>query len=213
MQFCVERMRRSVDKLIDAGWNCEFSTVKLKYDAQAAEPKQTPDLTAPILVNKDGGAALTQASLSTGPQASEEPAAEPGPEFDDWFHRWDEAGRRLVFTLYNTTDGTKARSFSWSHRAFSRQATSPSNIVFIQNQKGKPILIVAWPGQTSQFITAIDPLRQDSPFCEIETEATTDDGWGFGMDAKALVLTGQQSSPAQPGQWVAVREECSLASR
>lgn len=212
-QFCIDRMRGSVNKLIDAGWNCEFSTEKLTYTAPPAEPKKTPDLTAPILVNKQTGGALTPAALSPGASVSAQEPVESGPEFDDWFHRWDEAGRRLVFTLYNTRDGTKARSFSWSHQAFTPKETSPSNIVFIQNQKGQPILIVAWPGDKSQFITAIDPLRQDSPFCEIETESKQDDGWGFGMDASALVLTGQQASRDQPGQWLPVRQECALASR
>lgn len=204
-QFCIDRMRGSVNKLIDAGWQCEFSTVSLTYappPPAQRDDKQTPGLARPVFVDKQAGRSA----------ASARGKAQPTPEYDDWFHRWDEAGRRLVFTLYNKTDGTKARSFSWSHRGFARRADSPSNTVFIQNQKGQPILIVAWPGKDTQFITAINPLRQDAPFCEIETDAQADNAWGFGMDATSLVLTGKRASRIAPGQWEPVRRECPLAS-
>jgi hypothetical protein len=204
LQFCVDRMRSSVTKLVDAGWTCQQSDNAV--GGQVA--KVTPDLKKPILIDKMAVASPSDSSIKTAVVV--EPEKET-LEYDDWFHRWDEASRRLVFTLSNTIDGSKVRSYAWRHQGLSKEAKQPSNVVFIQNQKARPLLIVVWPSDNSQFVTAIDPIRQDKPFCEIETQVLGDKGWGFGIENGAMVLTGQRSLPGQPGQLETVREQCPLS--
>jgi len=204
LQFCVDRMRASVTKLVDAGWQCQQRDVAIGDQVT----KVTPDLKKPVFIDK------VAVKTQTDPLVKSAAVATPKkdlPEYDDWFHRWDEAGRRLVFTLSNTLDGSKVRSYAWRHRGLSKKATQPTNVVFIQNQKARPLLIVVWPSENSQFVTAIDPIRQDKPFCEIETQVLGDEGWGFGIENGAMVLSGQRSLPGQPGQLETVREQCPLS--
>ncbi len=205
MQFCVDRMRASVNKLIDAGWQCDQRGGGLNDQVT----KITPDLKNPVLIDKVAVSPTKSPAVKT--RLITEPKKKT-PEYDDWFHRWDALSRRLVFTLSNTLDGSKVRSYAWRHRGLSRRVKQPSNIVLIQNQKTRPVLIVVWPSDASQFITAIDPIRQDKPFCEIESKVMGEDGWGFGIEKDVLVLTGWRAVPGQPGQTERVRQECPMTS-
>lgn len=204
MQFCVDRMRSSVNKLIDAGWQCDQREAGISDQVA----KVTPDLEKPIVIDKVAVSPAANPIAKTG--LSTEPKKKV-PEYDDWFHRWDELGRRLVFTLSNTLDGSKVRSYTWRHRGLARKAKQPSNIVFIQNQKSRPVLVVVWPAEDSQFITAIDPIRQDKPFCEIESQVKGEQGWGFGIEKDKMILTGWRALPGQPGQTERIQQVCSIS--
>ncbi|MGB7300908.1 MAG: hypothetical protein WBD34_16430 [Burkholderiaceae bacterium] len=227
MQFCVDKMRESMSKLAAAGWNCEIAEVKLTLDLVAAgfvdkAPAQGERSVQPVQrgATRQPGRQVSSTSVSTSatavattatpvPKASV--SAGPAPEFDDWLYRWDEARRRLVFTLYNKTDGTKVRSFSWQHRAMSAGGRDRPNIIFVENPQAKPLLIIAWPGEQSQYVAALDPLRQDTPFCELESVDKSKTGWGFGIRHDAVVLTGQRAAAGDAQRAGAFEQVCEIS--
>ena len=48
LQFCVDRMRASVAKLVNAGWQCQQQDVAIGGEVT----KVTPDLKKPVLIDK-----------------------------------------------------------------------------------------------------------------------------------------------------------------
>ena len=129
-------------------------------------------------------------------------------EYDDWLFRWDEIRKQLVFTLYNSKDGTKVHNFSWAHEQMDESAASPSNIVLAQDEHANQVLIIAWPGKDSQHITVLDPLVKERPVCEIETLSKRDSDWGYGVEEKKLFLKGYKPSDGNPKELVEFREQC-----
>jgi len=129
-------------------------------------------------------------------------------EYDDWLFRWDEINKQLVFTLYNSKDGTKVHNFSWAHDQMDQSAASPSNIVLAQDEHANQVLIIAWPGKDSQHITVLDPLVKERPVCEIETLSKRDSDWGYSVEEKKLFLKGFKPSAGNPAELVEFREQC-----
>lgn len=196
LEFCIDRMRASVEKLVRAGWQCELQPVTFT-DYETTEQWLTKPLPA------------TQPQLASS-KATLVELTKPEPEFDDWFHRWDPKSRGLVFTLSNTKDGRKARSFFYTHRALRPQAKQPGDIVLVDSQINGSILIVMWPAKRSIYITAIDPLRQDEPFCQLRASAANGGSWGYGFEDGSITLNGYQAIAGLPGQFEPVRRTCSL---
>ena len=144
-----------------------------------------------------------------GVMAMKDPApVASGQEYDDWIFRWDGSRKKLVFTLYNSQDGRKARSFAWVHNQLDSSAPSPTNIVLAKDDSAKQVLIIAWPGENSQYITVIDPLINEEPICEIETMSKADSGWGYEINGDRLFLTGLKANEAKPGELVEFRRAC-----
>ncbi|MFK7964729.1 MAG: hypothetical protein AB8C46_12265 [Burkholderiaceae bacterium] len=144
----------------------------------------------------------TKQALATGRTKTNE------GEYDDWLFRWDEISKQLVFTLYNSKDGTKVHNFSWAHEQMDESAASPSNIVLAQDEYANQVLIIAWPGKDSQHITVLDPLVKERPVCEIETLSKRDSDWGYGVEEKKLFLKGYKPSDGDPKELVEFREQC-----
>ena len=180
LNFCTGKMQSTVEKLTAGGWQCAAT-----------------------------GAAGQVAESTPGVMAMKDPApVASGQEYDDWIFRWDGSRKKLVFTLYNSQDGRKARSFAWVHNQLDSSAPSPTNIVLAKDDSAKQVLIIAWPGENSQYITVIDPLINEEPICEIETMSKADSGWGYEINGDRLFLTGLKANEAKPGELVEFRRAC-----
>jgi len=177
--------------------------------SNTAEPQKQ------AVIAKAPASSLTpKTQAAQAPVKSAEKAAAPvrtrtnDGEYDDWLFRWDEISKQLVFTLYNSKDGTKVHNFSWVHDQMDQSAASPSNIVLAQDEHSNQVLIIAWPGKDSQHITVLDPLVKERPVCEIETQSTRDSDWGYGVEEKKLFLKGFKPSAGDPAKLVEFREQC-----
>ncbi|MEZ5738382.1 MAG: hypothetical protein R3E68_02220 [Burkholderiaceae bacterium] len=141
-------------------------------------------------------------------KTTELPVGRQAGDYDDWFYRWDIRRQALVFTLFNTRDSTKARSFSFTHPGLARAAAGPSNIVSLQDREDNRVIIVAWPGETSQFITVLDPLLEERPICEIETQGVTEADWGYGVEKARLYLSGVRNRIGADGSVGEFKQPC-----
>lgn len=150
---------------------------------------------------KDGG----NSAGSTPPKLA---MVKPQAEYDDWIFRWDDDKKEIVFTVYNTTDGTKVKTVRWAHDSPSSKSMRPSNMVLAQDAYAKQVLIAVWPQDRSQHITVLDPLLQSKPICEISTRSDRDTGWGYGVKDKSLFLKGLQARDGDPGNLVEFRQVC-----
>ncbi len=217
--FCASKLLATVGKLTAGGWNCvpdgqtgapqalNTPDADKVLPLKSTEPAK-PDLSkvAAVPSTQVGGSSN---SLPLKQQPVRKTAAAKSPSrFDDWIFRWDSDRKELVFTLYDSREPSRIHKFSWAHTGMSKSAASPSNIVLALDENDNQILIIAWPGEQSQHITVLDPLFQEEPVCEIETQSIRDSGWNYVVEDKKLYLTGMKARNGDKRDLVEFKKPC-----
>lgn len=229
MSFCAKKLLATVDKLSAGGWQCSPSgsgsalksmtlpdvdrVLPLKAGVDAKQPASNQNR-APLArkIPVTAAATLPRSAKQQNSLPLKDTRAtlsKSKDKFDDWIFRWDDNSKQLVFTLYDSKQPSKVRSFSWAHDDLSQSTPSPSNIVLALDENDNQILIVAWPTEKTQHITVLEPLFQERPVCEIETESKRDSGWSYMVENKKLFLTGVKARAGKPGELVEFRRACS----